>query len=524
MSNLEAYTTRVYTTELTFQSSNYTSGLELGTEYNYTTIISYSNSKTYWKSELEDSRSFTSSTSTLLSSTREEKTLSEVIYPDVSTSSTTLLNTAAYRGTTTVRDSSVLETWSRSMVSLRFSHTGITSIVTVSSYGNYTTRYTSSTNKIREDTYVSSTIYKTVAYSGTNLSSPSADVSSTSFWLHSSSFYSSTSDIENFISAGVKSSIIYDESGSTSSIGYNYYTYSSTSSSRLVATRLSGTVFNSTKTNLWTSSSSTTTTVSATNITYKAVDTISGSDYNYGETTTSFTTYSYTSSVNNSSVTYKSITVFPALFTYSFFSTTAHYIDEFISKTSEATGSTYLGSMTLSILSESSTTTTETYSYSWSWVDGYKQWTKYDSQSESVPKADDMSHSIRYETTTSRSFDPTDGWITVSYSGYATTTYYYPSYFLWSTAITSSYSSNKSNTTSGYSTTYYSSTTYTGQFDDELKISTTLSNYTSNVSTSSKGSSISSLYLTSSYANSFGVETATTYSYSKSDAIWFKML
>ena len=104
MSNLEAYTTRVYTTELTFQSSNYTSGLELGTEYNYTTIISSSSSKTYWKSELEDSRSFTSSTSTSLSSTREDKTLSEVIYPDVSTSSTTLLNTAAYRGTTTVWD------------------------------------------------------------------------------------------------------------------------------------------------------------------------------------------------------------------------------------------------------------------------------------------------------------------------------------------------------------------------------------------------------------------------------------
>lgn len=523
MSNLEAYTTRVYTTELTFQSSNYTSGLELGTEYNYTTIISYSNSKTYWKSELEDSRSFTSSTSTSLSSTREEKTLSEVEYPDVYTSSTTLLNSAAYRGTTTVWDSSVLETWSRSMVSLRFSHTGITSIVTVSSYGNYTTRSTSSTNKIREDTYVSSTIYKTVAYSGTNTLSPSADVSSTSFWLHSSSFYSSTSDIENFISAGVKSSIIYDESGSTSSIGYNYYTYSSTSSSRLVATRLSGTVFNSTKTNLWTSSSSTTTTVSATNITYKAVDTISGSDYNYGETTTSLTTYSYTSSVNNSSVTYKSITVFPALFTYSFFSRTSHYIDEFISKTSEATGSTYLGSMTLSILSEASTTTTETFSYSWSWVDGYKQWTYSNSQSESVPKADDMSLSVGYETTTSSSWDIT-GYVTESYSGYATTTYYYPSYFLWSTGATSSYSSNKSNTTSGYSTTYYSSTTYTGQFDDELKISTTLSNYTSNVSTSSKGSSISSIYLTSSYANSFGVVTATKYSSSRSDAIWFKML
>ena len=523
MSNLEAYTTRVYTTELTFQSSNYTSGLELGTDTRYTTIISYSNSKTYWKSELEDARSFTSSTSTSLSSTREEKTLSEVIYPEVSTSSTTLLNTAAYRGTTTVWDSSVLETWSRSMVSLRFSHTGITSIVTVSSYGNYTTRSTSSTNKIREDTYVSSTIFKTVAYSGTNLSSPSANVSSTSYWLHSSSFYSSTSDIENFISAGVKSSIIYDESGSTSSIGYNYYTYSSTSSSRLVATRLSGTVFNSTKTNLWTSSSSTTTTVSATNITYKAVDTISGSDYNYGETTTSLTTYSYTSSVNNSSVTYRSITVFPALFTYSFFSRTAHYIDEYISKTSEATGSTYLGSMTLSILSEASTTTTETYSYSWSWIDGYKQWTEYDSRSESVPKADDIDYHIDYATTTSRSFG-SDGWVTESYSGYATTKYYYPSYFLWSTAITSSYSSNRSNTTSGYSTTYYSSTTYTGQFDDELKISTTLSNYTSNVSTSSKGSSISSKYSTSSYANSFGVVTATTYSASSSDAIWFKMI
>ena len=523
MSNLEAYTTRVYTTELTFQSSNYTSGLELGTEYNYTTIISSSNSKTYWKSELEDSRSFTSSTSTSLSSTREDKTLSEVIYPDVSTSSTTLLNTAAYRGTTTVWNSSELYTWSRSMVSLRFSHTGITSIVTVSSYGNYTTRSTSSTNKIREDTYVSSTIYKTVAYSGTNLSSPSADVSSTSYWLHSSSFYSSTSDIENFISAGVKSSIIYDESGSTSSIGYNYYTYSSTSSSRLVATRLSGTVFNSTKTNLWTSSSSTTATRSATNITYQAVDTISGSDYNYGNTTTSFTTYSYTSSVNNSSVTYKSITVFPALFTYSFFSRTAHYIDEYISKTSEATGSTYLGSMTLSILSEASTTTTETFSYSWSWVDGYKQWIYSNSQSDAVPRADDISHSIGYVTTTSVSFGP-DGWVTESYSGYATTTYYYPTYWLWSTGNTSSYSSNKSNTTSGYSTTYYSSTTYTGQFDDELKISTTLSNYVSNVKTSSDSSSISSLYLTSSYANSFGNSTAITYSASSSNAIWFKML
>ena len=179
--------------------------------------------------------------------------------------------------------------------------------------------------------------------------------------------------------------------------------------------------------------------------------------------------------------------------------------------------------MTLSILSESSTTTTETYSYSWSWVDGYKQWTESDSQSESVQKADDISHHIGYATTTSVSFGP-DGWVTESYSGYATTTYYYPSYFLWSTGVTSSYSSNKSNTTSGYSTTYYSSTTYTGQFDDELKISTTLSNYTSNVSTSMKSSSISSLYLTSSYAHDFGVTTENTYSYSKSDAIWFKML
>lgn len=520
MSNLEAYTTRVYTTELTFQSSNYTSGLELGTENNYTTIISYSNSKTYWKSELEDSRSFTSSTSTLLSSTREEKTLSEVVYQDVYTSSTTLLNSAAYRGTTTVWDSSVLETWSRSMLSLEFSHTGITSIVTVSSYGNYTTRSTSSTNKIREDTYVSSTIYKTVAYSGTNTLSPYADVSSTSFWLNSSSFYSSTSDIENFISAGVKSSIIYDEYGSTSSIGYNYYTYSSTSSSRLVATRLSGTVFNSTKTNLWTSSSSTTNTSSATNITYLAVDTILGSDYNYGETTTSLTTYSYTSSVNNSSVTYKSITVFPALFTYSFFSRTAHYIDEFISKTAEATGSAYLGSMTLSILSEASTTTSESFSYSWSWIDGQKYWEEYYSGSWAVPGADVMSYNIDTTSTTSGSFAGSDGWVVETYNGWATTTYYYPTYFLWSSGITYSCSSNRSNSTSGYSTTYYSSTTYTGQFDDNLKISTTLSNYISNVVTDSKSSSISSVSNSASIANNFDNSTANTYSASVSNVIW----
>lgn len=522
MSNLEAYTTRVYTTELTFQSSNYTSGLELGTDTSYTTIISDSNSKTFWRSELEDARSFTSSTSTLLSSTREEKTLSEVIYPDVSTSSTTLLNTAIYRGTATSWGASVLNTWFRSMVSLRFSHTGITSIVTVSSYGNYTTRSTSSTNKVREDTYVSSTIYKTEAYSGTNLSSPSADVSSTSYWLNSSSFYSSTSDVENFISAGVKSSIIYDEYGSTSSLGHNYYTYNSTSSSRLVATRLSGTVFNSTKTNLWTSSSSTTNTSSATNITYKAVDTISGQDYNYGTTTTSLTTYSYTSSVNNSSVTYKSITVFPALFTYSFISKTSNFIDEYVSQTAEATASAYLGSMTLSILSEASATTEESYSYSWSWTDGYATWSYQQSLSEAVPRVDVESHSIMFTTTSSLSYG-LEGWVTEYYSGYATTTYYYPTYDLWSTAWNSSFSSNASYTTYGSSTTYYSSTTYTGQFDNTLKISTTISNYASNVKTSSNSSSISSEYSSSLYANSFGHTTATSYSTTSSTVIWFKI-
>ena len=523
MSNLEAYTTRVYTTELTFQSSNYTSGLELGTEYSYTTIVSDSNSKTFWKSELEDARSFTSSTSTLLSSTREEKTLSEVIYPDVSTSSTTLLNTAIYRGTATSWGASVLNTWSRSMVSLRFSHTGITSIVTVSSYGNYTTRSTSSTNKVREDTYVSSTIYKTEAYSGTNLSSPSADVSSTSYWLNSSSFYSSTSDVENFISAGVKSSIIYDEAGSTSSMGHNYYTYSSTSSSRLVATRLSGTVFNSTKTNLWTSSSSTTNTSSATNITYKAVDTISGQDYNYGTTTTSLTTYSYTSSVNNSSVTYRSITVFPALFTYSFFSKTSNFIDEYISQTAEATASTYLGSMTLSILSEASATTEESYSYSWSWTDGYATWSYQQSLSDSIPRADVINVSFSYTSTSLLTSYQEQGWVVEYYSGYATITYSYPTYDLWSTAWNSSFSSNASYTTYGSSTTYFSSTTYTGQFDNTLKISTTISNYASNVKTSTDSSSVSSEYSSSMYVNSFGATTATSYSASSSTVIWHKI-
>ena len=89
-----------------------------------------------------------SSTSSTTSLTSYSESFTVSLDDEISTTATTIYNTQTYRGKTGWQDT-YIDTWSRSMVSLSFSHTGITSIVSVSSYGDYTYRSTTYSNKMQ---------------------------------------------------------------------------------------------------------------------------------------------------------------------------------------------------------------------------------------------------------------------------------------------------------------------------------------------------------------------------------------
>ena len=160
--NLAEYTSSAYEVTLTTQSIDSTSSLSYGTESNYTFTSSESDSGTYWISRLQDSRSVSSSTSFSTNITSSVESFTASSGTGILTTATTVESSRTYRGKTSWQDP-YTEVWSRSMVSLSFSHTGITSIVSVSSYGDYTYRTTTYSNKTRIDTTVMSTIYRTVA-------------------------------------------------------------------------------------------------------------------------------------------------------------------------------------------------------------------------------------------------------------------------------------------------------------------------------------------------------------------------
>lgn len=500
MTQLAEFTTSTYDVTLTFSSLDSTTSLKYGTESSYSTTLSSSTSETYWESQLEDSRSFTSSTSSSSSSTSVLSTYTTTSATGISTSSTKVYSTETFKGKTYQADSE-LATWSTVMQSLNFSHTGITSIVSVSVYGNYTTRSTTFSNKERVDTGISYTILSTDGFIRTStIDRAVVNLSRTDYWNETSRYYSTTSDIEINVSRGVKSSIIYTEGGSTYNLGTEYFNLNNTSSSRLVATRLSGTIFNSTKTNVWTTSSVTARTIPATSISYTAVSSVTGQTFNGSSTITYFTTLTYSSRVTSSSTNYNAITAFPIVITSSVKSEKATYVDEYISYTTISTTSGYLYSLTMSIISQTSTTTTLSETHSSSWYSTKNNYYNYTSTLSSIYDtliyfswtSDYNAYSLRPTMTFSGADIVYTTW-TLQGIAVTSATYSYPVYATWNSEEHITYRTTTSYSSTGSSTTYFSSTTYTGLFDNTLRISTTLSNYISTVRTSSAFSSKSSL-------------------------------
>ena len=523
MIQLAEFTTSTYDVTLTFSSLDSTSSLNYGTESSYYTTLRSNASNTYWKSQLEDSRSFTSSTNSSSTSTNVISMFTTTSASKVSTSSTIVYSTETLKGATYQAESE-LATRSTAMQSLKFSHTGITSIVSVSVYGNYTSRSTTFSNKERVDTCLSYTMLSTDGFIGTSKTDRAiVALSRTDSWNETSLYYSTTSDVEINVSRGVKSSIIYTEEGSTYNLGTKYFNISTTSSSRLVATRLSGTVYNSTKTNVWTTTSETARTIPADSISYTAITSIVGQTFANGSTITYFTTVTYESSVNSSSVNYSVITAFPIVITQSVISGEATYVDEYISYTDISTANSYLYSLTMSIISANSTTTSisETYSRSW-----------YATRSDSYDYTLSYSNILMTNTEISLSYDlnvstpiPTmtfngTAMVFTTWTAYGsaviTYSYYYPVYETWVSDHLEIFSYTTYYSSTGSSTTYVSSTAYTGLFDNTLRISTTLSNYTSDVRTSSTLSTRS--VLDAIITNSYDWQRFTSYTWERSDS------
>lgn len=481
---LAEYTTSTYDLTLTTQSIDSTSSLIYGTESSYTFTSSESGSLTYWVSSLQDSRSVSSSTHSTTNLTSYSESFTVSLDDEISTTATTIYNTQTYRGKTNWQDT-YIDTWSRSMVSLSFNHTGVTSIVSVSSYGDYTYRSTTYSNKTRIDTTVTSNIHKTVA----NKESSIVSVSQTDSWIRTLGSYSTTTDIECIISKGVASSLIYAETGSTINIGNEAYNTSSTILTSLEAERVSGTLYNSTAVRTWTSSTESKDTIPAGSMRFTSMWIDTYTDWEEEEFTY-LVSSSKTTTSQTSSVSYLSATFYPQEYVYSISSETHSFIHEWISYTTESTtGPLYLGSQTLSIVSQFSTTTFLSESYSRSWIDKVGYWTI----SNAIPQVVRLgpfvqSQSIGNYIYNTFSINSTGGIVNHTQLGqaiYQTSAYSVES---WQDRGSSTFSSTVYSSSTGSSSSWFSSTTYTGEFGIH-NLSTTLSNYESVVSTSSSSSS-----------------------------------
>ena len=496
MMNLSEYTTSIYDLTLTTQSVDSTSSLLYGTENSYTFTSSESGSLTYWVSSLQDSRSVSSSTSSITNITSYSESFTVSLDDEISTTETTIYNTQTSSGKTGWQET-YIHTWCRSMVSLSFSHTGVTSIVSVSSYGDYTYRSTTYSNKTRIDTTVTSNIHRTVA----NKESSIVSVSQTDSWIRTLGSYSTTTDVECLISKGVASSLIYAETGSTINIGNEFYNTSTTILTSLEAERVSGTLYNSTAIRTWTSSIESKDTIPAGSMRFTSMWIDTYTDWEEEEFTYLVSSSKATTS-NTSSVSYLSATFYPQEYVYSISSETHSFIHEWISYTTESTaGPLYLGSQTLSIISQFSTTTFLSESYSRSWIDRERSWSFSDSYAhviEGITYVESWSQDYNYiYDTTTMDWQGTDYVMTTTtkqgYIEYETTGKNYTS---WKQESSTTYSATTYSSSTGSSSTWFSSTTYTGQFGVH-SISTTLSNYSSIVSTSSSGKSESAIVSTS---------------------------
>ena len=474
--NLVEFTTNTYEITLTSSSLNTTSGLVSGTgTYTYTSVIS--DSKSYWTYKLIDSKSYSSSTEELIDTKRDIVNNISTSIESWMTKSTSSSTYTAYKGKTYQLESET-DMKSIKLESLKFSHTGIDTTVSVSVYGDYSSSYTTFSNKGREDTFISWTVNSTWLTSGT---SNAVTVSRTDFFNEGTTSKSSTSDTEYNIYSGIDMSLVYSEMGSTYNLGSSFYNDSSTSSSTILLTKKSITAFNSSKTGSWEDTITSSLNRPATSISYAAVETVEGMTYSNNKTVRYTTSKNYSSTVNSSTVSYKHISVYPQAITTSVRSATQTFIDEYVYSTNEHTvKSIYLYSLTLSIESVSSTSTCLTYtgsnSHSSAWQ---KEDSHYFPYSGFVSDNVKMSQSTRETESISDRYDGT-GWTRQTIYGrvYYEVSYSYPVYSSGSEMSLFTFYSSTSGSTTTYRSSSFSSTLYKGTYSvSTISLYTTLSNY-----------------------------------------------
>lgn len=470
MIQLAEYTTKAYDVTVTSSSYDAATFRTFTTSSYYSTIYSSTSSATYWKSQLQDSRSFSSSTSSTQYTSSTIISYSTTDSASVQTYSNSYTEVESLIGKT-VEDGPHESYWSRVMSSLEFSHTGIQPYVSVTVIGNYTSRTTTHTYKAYSITVMTSTIEKTWAKNmfGNEVDSAVVQESLTHYWSKSTSSYSTTSDYEHLISKGVKSSLMASYGTSSIMEAEGIYNYETSSSARLIATQLSGTVYDSTVSRAWTSSASTESLYTANSMTFVKVDVSTLTNFNkkLGIYFTSLATYSKYTTVYSSSANFLTITVFPQYNTYDVSTETAYQTFEDVSATNEHTASTTLYSLTMVVQSQVSGTTSETSTFSSSYYDELSYSNSWSTSSK-----------IQMGYVESRSLTRTSStYIDVVTSLTKTSWYYVAYYYSYYTGIitASSYSNTHYRTsyTSYYETgsTWYSSTTYTGIFGD-IRIST----------------------------------------------------
>lgn len=477
--NLAEYTSSAYEVTLTSSSNINTTSLEPSSSGDFTYTSTASASGTFWNMSLVDSKSFSSESEIVTASERTIFAKTDSMIKTYATSSSSSTTSTAYKGSTYQLDS-YISTNTLRLESLRFDQTGLNTTVSVSVYADFTTFYTSYSNKGRQDTFISVTVNSTNLVSGT---SNVVSLSRTERFNETTTSESSVSNTQFNMYNGVVSSLIYTEAGTTFKLGDKVFNESTSSSSQLLMTKKSLTVYNDSKSISWGTTSTATTNIPATSMTYSGVETTEGVTFSNGSDQKYTTSYSYTSSVNSSSVSYRSISVYPQVLTASIKSSTASFIDEIVdSWGSHVRKNNYLYSLTLTITTIATRSASLTDSHSFS-----STYTKYFENrgvhEENQYISDYESYSPHREDTTKESVE---GFFmdakTLTLEGYATWVGYssFPVYSSWNEWWTSWYSSITSRTTTTWWTTSFSSTLYSGTFDtDHKSVTTTLSNYAS---------------------------------------------
>lgn len=480
MDYLAEFTTSTYDAILTSTSANYSSSLN-NADGKFTYSSTTSASSTYWSLRLLDSRSYSSSTSSRISTDVSVLTFTSSSIESYLTSSTQYSSSEARKGKTYSLDT-YSSSASTEMDSLVFSHTGIGTTVSVSVYGNFTSQYTSFSNKGRIDTFLYWTVNRTglinngksdVAYM---FKTESNHGSTTSSYM--------TSDVESVLYTGIESSLVYTEKGSTYQLGLDCYSNNVTTSSDILMTKSHINPIGKSSSSAWTSTLTRSNLLPANSITFNGIGTTDGYSFKNGRTVGYTTSFHYSTKVDNYSASWRYITMYPIEITASMTTSTDSFIDEYVSSRRTSTvNNVFQYSLTLTITSISSTSLSITDSYSistafYSTFEGRDFVTTsdfmYDYVTNEVTRADTSS---TYDTFIDNEFKVYTVLGYVSYNRFSS----YPVYSSWCVYCTTLYNTTSYQSRTTWWSTQLSSTFYSGTFNDNKRITTTLSNYESTV-------------------------------------------